>query len=377
MPSMLDGPFRFLPAAALAAVTVATAPFMGLVRDWLFDLAGASAVKLLAGALGLIAVAVLVTAIARIRENRPPRYAALVGVAGLLILQTVALGTGSAKVDVVEKIHILQYGALAFLLYRALLPRDRVAEITTLVLPIIWAGLAGVADESAQGFFRFRVADIRDVWLNLLAAACGLLLALALVPPKGWRSGSTAPGDRSLKTTLRWLAVLVLVIGAFFDTVHLGHMVDDDEIGRFRSWFSQQELLALSEDRAARWPESPPGDRAWNRKDFYLWEAARHANHRNASYKAGHWTLAWQANRILERYYGPFLDLPEYRGAGRHRYLPATHEKLRNKATPDPRTYLSDVQKGVVFVWPRGLFIAAVLSLAAFLGSLSVRPTAR
>ncbi|MEO1083037.1 MAG: VanZ family protein [Acidobacteriota bacterium] len=344
-------------------VSLGVSPFMGLLRDVLFDTLGGLALKTIGGALALVGLGVFVAAIMRIRDRRAPRYAALVAVVILILIQTFVLGSGHAKVDLVEKVHIFQYGALSVLLYWALLAPSRIIGPSTLLLPLLWATLVGVGEESVQGFFRFRVADIRDVKLNGIAAFCGLFLALALWPPDGWR---TRPGER--RRVLRWCAVLVLAVGIFFQTVHLGYLIKDEEIGQFRSWFSLEQLEELQAERAVAWAAEPPDGRAWHRKDYYLWEAASHANHRNASQDAELWTFAYQANRILERYYGPFLDIPSFRGAGGpHRYGPDAVRELESKATPDPSAYLSPVHGKSLWIWPKGLFMAVVLSVSAAL----------
>ncbi|MEM1176910.1 MAG: VanZ family protein [Acidobacteriota bacterium] len=365
---MLTGRNRFAPAILLALVSLGVSPFMGLLRDVLFSALGGSALKVLGGALALLGLAVMIATVLSIRDRRAPRYGLLAAVAVLLLIQTFVLGSGHAKVDLVEKVHIFQYGALAVLLYWALLPANRIVGPAILGLPLLWATLVGVGEESVQGFFRFRVADIRDVALNSIAACCGVFLALALWPPDGW-----VPSSGERRRLLRWAAVLVLAVGVFFHTVHVGYLIHDEDIGHFRSWFSQSELESLAEERAVAWAEEPPDGRAWHRKDYYLWEAASYANHRNASYNAGHWTLAWQANRILERYYGPFLDLPRFRNAGKHRYGPEVWRQLEGKATPDPATYLSPVHGDSLYTWPRGLFLAMVVSLAGGLGAASIR----
>ncbi|MEO1368300.1 MAG: VanZ family protein [Acidobacteriota bacterium] len=349
-------------------VSLVVSPFMGLLRDVLFDTLGGAAIKTIGGGLALAGLAIFGAVVMRIKDRRAPRYGALAAVVALLLVQTFVLGSGYATVDLVEKVHIFQYGALSALLYWALLAPSRTIGPSVLLLPLIWATLVGVGEESVQGFFRFRVADIRDVVLNGIAAFCGLFLALALWPPEGWRE---EPGER--RSMLRWGAALVLAVGLFFQTIHLGYLIEDEEIGQFRSWFSPEELETLAADRAVAWAEEPLDERAWQRKDYYLREAASHANHRNASYDAELWTFAYQANRILERYYAPFLDLPHFRGAGRHRYGPEVSRELESKATPNPSTYLSPVHGESLWVWPKGLFMAALLSTSAALWAASLR----
>ncbi|MEM8931757.1 MAG: VanZ family protein, partial [Acidobacteriota bacterium] len=363
----------------LAALTVATAPFLGELRDLLFDRFPGSAVKILAVVLGASALAIAAMAAYRIvtAADRRRLRLALAAIAAVVIVgQIFGFGTADPRTNVVEKVHIVQYGLLALLFYRALAGTRRegegedVAGPTRLVLPILWASLVGLLDESTQGFFQMRTGDIRDVAINALSSVSGLLLALALDPPHQVQWRSTANGLRRLAD---WTALLVLGTGLFIAELHLGTWIDDPQIGRFRSWFTAEQLADLAADRAQRWAKDPPTELVpWKPEDYYLTEAAWHASHRNERYRAGDFTLARQANRILEAYYGPFLDLHSFRGAGIHRYPPAVLEQLDQNALPiDPSSYESPVLAQRLRTWPSARpFRLAILAFAALLAAL-------
>lgn len=372
---------RFLPALMLVVLVVSTAPFMGQVRDVLFDSFGASAVRGIALVLLGLAACAFSYAIFRIRHHRLLRYGALALAAGLLWLQEIVLGAGiedaglASRVSVAERIHIVEYGLLAYLLYRAFKPAG---DLSMLLLPLLWVTVAGVADESMQWLVETRLGEIRDVFLNVYAGLCGLLFSLALDPPvrspergpaarsaKGrqmkhfaWR---LAPGQRRLTTDAAGLAVLVM--GLFFSFAHLGYQHFDPEIGRFLSWHSPEELRQAAADRAIRWRDDPPTELSpWRREDYFLTEAAWHVNHRNERFRAGDRYLAAQANRILEKYYSPFLDLKSFRGSGKHRYPPVVRDELEAKAPRrDPERYSSGVLEHRIYTWPSKTLFFAVL----------------
>ncbi len=185
---------RFLPAVILVVLVVASAPFMGLIRDVLFDRFDAAAVRYLALALLTLAAAVFLYAIARIRHHRLLRYSGL-GLAALLLwLQETVLSAGisdtslAARVAVAEKIHLVEYGLLAYLLYRAFKPPGT-ADLAVLLLPLLWLTVAGVLEESMQWLVETRLGEIRDVFLNLYAGVCGLLFSLSLDPPNSSPEG--------------------------------------------------------------------------------------------------------------------------------------------------------------------------------------------
>lgn len=376
------------PPLLLAALTVATAPFLGILRDALFARFPGSAVRILAGALALLAVGILGLVVHRVLRSpdRPRRLALLVVAALLLVGQAIGFGTADTRTNIVEKIHIVQYGLLAFLFFRALgslgsignngTPGDgpRVGP-TRLALPVVWATLVGLLDESTQGFFQMRTGDVRDVAINAISALAGLLVALALSSASSAGSSSDSPATgvrlrpsrREARRILDWTAVLVLVGGLFVAEMHLGHWIVDPQIGRFRSFFDEAELRRLAADRARRWAVDPPtGLVPWAPEDYYLTEAGWHANHRNERMRAGDATLALQANRILERYYDPFLDLPSFRGAGRHRLPPATVRELEAEALDvDPLGYTSPVLAGRIWTRPPKRPFLATLAVSA------------
>lgn len=356
----------FLPALLLFVLIVASAPAIGHVRDYIFETFPQGSVPFLAGGFMVAAAAFFVYALVRIRHHRWLRYGALAAVLALLWLQTAGLSTGFAKVDAAEKIHVLEYGALAFLLYRALLGRQAGAGDPSLpALTFLGATLAGTADEWVQFLAPLRVGEIRDVAMNATAGLSGLLFALALVPPARWSWRLDAARRRHVA---RAAAGVVLALGLFFYEAHLGYEVSDPEIGRFRSWYTAAELGELSAERRLEWQKHPPtGLETWGVEDFYLYEAAWHAGHRNSSFESGNFTLAWLANRVLEKYYGPFLDLESFRGSGPNRYSPERRRELeKKKGSHDPRTYLSPVQADRIYPWSKPLWLTllGVLVLA-------------
>ena len=116
---------------------------------------------------------------------------------------------------------------------------------------------------------------------------------------------------------------------------HSGHKIYDENIGRFRSYYTAEGLANTSRDRFDRWAKKPPtGLEPWAFKDLYLDEASRHATHRNQSLEAGNIALALSANEILEHYYSPFLDIEGFRGSGRHRWSKEMIAELRTKTRP-------------------------------------------
>lgn len=365
----------FLPALALALFNVLSAPFLGQVRNALLARFPATFLKVLAVSLVVALAVVLALAVARIREHRGWRYGGLLLVVALVALQTFVLGrdiadpTVALQVNLVEKLHFVQYGLLAFLLYRALRPA---ADISVPVRTLLGVAAAGTCEEWVQWFVPLRVGEVTDVGLNLYAGLCGLIFAWALQPPSSW---SWQWGGR-WPATARLAALVVVLFGAFFHCAHLGYLVDDPEIGRFRSWFDRDTLLQVEAQRAQRWAQAPPRLRALGREDHYLSAAAWHVSHRNHSYQIGDFFSAWKESQILGRYFSPVLDLPPLRtGSPGFRLPPEQLQEIEQRhPRPDPYPYLSPVLAERVFLRPTaGELWLGVMVLAGLLLAFSRR----
>lgn len=359
---------RFLPALLLTVGIVLLAPFVGVLRDWLFDTFGDGAVRWIALGLTALAGVMFLFALVRIRENRLKRYGGLAVVGALLWIQSVGFRTELATVNVAEKIHIVEYGLLAWILYRAFRRRDEeravegepTHDVSLLLLPLLWVTFAGTLDEGMQWWVETRTGEIRDVGLNVFSGLVGLLFALCLEPPSSlrWRPR----GWRPLTDTL---ALVLFTVGMFFNVANLGYLVEDPEIGSFRSWHSAEALRRAAADRAVRWAEAPPKDLSpWTREDFFLSEAGWHNRHRNSSFEHGLYGLAHHANRILETYYQPYLDLEEFRQTGNRRLPPHALAKLQKEAPElSPETYVSPVLEQRIYTWPsKPVFLSVLLA---------------
>ena len=362
---------RYFPALLLGGGIVASSPVMGQLRDFFFAAFPGYALRYIAMFLGAVAGALFLVALWRIREHRLLRYGGLLLVGGLLWLQVAGLARGMAQVDVVERFHVLEYGTLAALVYRGLRQRPTKAGWPELLLlPICAATLAGVLDESAQRFFQLRVADFHDVGLNAFAALVGVLFAALLAPPP-----DRAPWRQGWPRVVRALALTLLGLGLFAMAAHFGYEIVDPELGRFRSFHSAEELQAAAIDRATRWAKKPPdGLDPWARKDLFLDEAARYTTYRNGGLdpKIHDYAAAWRANQILEKYYGPFLDVEGFRRTGKNRWPAEVLAEVQAKAgRPLPATFESPVLRDHLVLIPKLPFLAGLLAVVGLLWALA------
>ena len=123
---------------------------------------------------------------------------------------SVVSSSGLPDVDVVERVHFIEYGLLTWLFYRAWRANG---DLSMFILPVLAGVLVGTLDEWLQWFIPVRVGEARNVLLNLVAIACGLLFGAALEPPHagarhaivcgaGWKSLATRTANRR-RTTCR------------------------------------------------------------------------------------------------------------------------------------------------------------------------------
>src|SRR5205814_7771500 len=156
-------------------------PLAGVVRGALRS-ALPGAFQLIVGGVMAGTVAVLLAlAIVRVRANRGPRFA-LIGIGLAICLSYLAaFRTGNAVVDVVEAAHFVEYGILAWLVYRVC--RER-GDVSAFALPLVVGLIVGTLDEWLQWFVPERVGEMRDVALDGVAALAGLLVSVGADPPQ-------------------------------------------------------------------------------------------------------------------------------------------------------------------------------------------------
>jgi hypothetical protein len=342
----------FLPALAVSAVVVAMALYASEVRVWLERVLDAGYVRAMGAGFAVAVAAVLVWVVARIREDRVRRYGLLVLGLALLLGQVMGWSRADAAVNAVERVHFLYYGLLGVLWFRAF--RRRRGDLSAIVSSVLAILLVGIADEGLQWWAAARTGELYDVVLNVYAGVTGLLVALALDGPRSLDWGMNAA---SWRTPARLAGASVIALAAFLHLAHLGYRIVDPEIGAFYSYFTVEGLEAASRDRARRWSEEPlgpPGVYApLEREDWFRSEAGMHVQHRNASLERDDVYQVWKENRILERYYAPFL---EQRGRDGNPFrLPAETLAAVEQAVPrrDPYPYSSPVGRNPRRIWAR------------------------
>ncbi|HEX5108282.1 MAG TPA: VanZ family protein [Vicinamibacterales bacterium] len=356
------------PIIASCAI-VLCAPFMGQIRAALQAALPSGTYRAVVGAavIGSI-IAALAVGVVRIRERRGVRYGALLVALVIGLAYARFTASGNPGVDLVERVHFVEYGVLALLFFRACRHRE---DRSLLAIPVFASVVVAFFDEWLQWFVPGRVGEIRDVALDAVAIGCGLLFAVGLDLPSrlAQRLRTRASVGAGVSA-----GVAILTAALFVDVIHLGHEV---QLGHstLRSRYTSRELESLSHDRTERWrSEGPPMTlRRVSREDQYLAEGLWHVQRRNEAAGAGDALMAWRENEILERFFSPILDWPTYAAPMPSRWPPAQREDFSSRSAADERPYVSTAQAFPLFTLTRPTFWTFVAVALGAVGWWCVR----
>jgi hypothetical protein len=345
-------------AAAASAAVVLSAPFSQQLFSIVSDTWPRQSRALGIGATAVPVAAAVVAAAIRIRDRRLPRYAALAS--------ALTIGGGYIQLGALsftETFHFVEYGLLGCLWYLAFggvsapaptATDDDILDASSILLPLLAGVIVGSADEWFQWFIPIRAGEARDVGLNVIATACGVLFAVAFAAPTRLRGALTAASSRRL---VRWTAAAVLAFALFFQTVHVGYDVTDPDIGSFRSLYTAAELERAAGDRAKRWRIDPPlVQRRLSSEDHYLTEGLWHVRRRNEAWGASDVATAWRENLILEKFYAPVLDASSYAGVSGQRWPAEQREDAAARAASGFKPYTSDAYAYPLYALPKRIF---------------------
>lgn len=348
--STTQNDFRWLdllPAASIAAWNIASAPFLNsaLMNSIRGALGTDRFVLLFAAVSAVFGLAVLLTGWLHLREDRRRRLALIGAGLALVVVYALLSDRGEPREEVIERLHFVTYGTLAAALVVPWRRLGRWIPLGTLAGSLVIA----LADETMQWLVPVRVGEFFDLGLNVYAAICGTLVGLGLFSNGalgvsggsgalrvGWRPEGVAalegrPTQGARRALAMTTAVALLGTAAFVDAAHVGHLIENDDL-QFRSFFDEDELRERNRRAAARWREIPPGPLTpWEREDWFRTEAGWHTRARNLAWAREDWAVAAVENRILERYYSAFLELPAGGGA-KHRFPAETTAQLEQWA---------------------------------------------
>ncbi|MCY3965583.1 MAG: VanZ family protein [Acidobacteria bacterium] len=352
---------RFTAPALIALWIVGSAPFLGRLTRWIQEEVDRSLLVIVPTILFWVAAAAFVVWV--VRSARRLRWKNWIAMAlGLLwaAVQATALARGRPEESALERMHLVLYGVVALLLYRAFLRGGRSA-IAAAFSAAVLTSLVGLTDEFIQWLVWTRVGDFYDCLLNASAAGCGVVSGAGLF---GFDFRVPATGERKMIAVL-WLW-FVAASFLLVDRTNLGRLIVDPELGSFRSYYTAGRLEHLNEDRRDRWPEEPPPVppfQPWQIQDHFLNEATWHVQARNEAFDAEDWPTAAAEQAILSRYYPAVLE--EVRnpdGSLRHAFPMDRVQRLQQEGAAPVPTYESPA--GASRIWVLPPFVAPGLVVA-------------
>lgn len=343
---------RWLAVVVWIALIYTTIPFVRALQTWFTarwdkQLIGYAVVAV------LVVAAVTVLLALRRLSSRP----SLATAAWLVVVAAVYAWWAISLFGVPEEsVHLLEYGVLGVLLYRAL--RPRIPDATVYLVAALIGLLVGTVDEIIQWITPLRYFDFRDVFLN--TGSC----ALALVAV--WKIEGASPlpvTSRSWQRAVRWTIAVVALFTLVLSTTptrvqrwavrfpgvpflrspdnamaEYGYRHVVPEIGQFKSRLTIEELRAEDSARAGevaeilgRYPDTkygrflkkypPSSDPFAHEVRVHIFSRDRHLRERSQHIEGSrdsrhHASVALRQHQILERFFGNTLhnsvyDLPE------------------------------------------------------------------
>ncbi len=341
---------RFAAPTLIALWIVGSAPFLGRLTRWIQEDVDRSLLVIVPTILFWGAAAAFVVWVVRsARRLRRKNWIAMA--LGLLwaAVQATALARGRPEESALERMHLVLYGVVALLLYRAFVRGGRSALAAAFSAAVL-TSLVGVADEFVQWLVWTRVGDFYDCLLNASAGGCGVVFGAGLF---GFDLRAPTAGERKMIAVL-WLW-FVAASFLLVDRTNLGRLIVDPELGSFRSYYTAGQLKHLNQDRRARWATRLPPMRPfqpWQIQDHFLNEATWHVQARNEAFDTEDWPTAAAEQAILNRYYPAVLELQTPDGHPRYAFPQDRVKRLQQEGAAPVPTYESRAGGNRIWVVP-------------------------
>ena len=215
-----------------------TLPYAPIWRDWITDNFSGYAIP--------VSVVVILLVIAGFTiGNIIKRKAGIKSYFFFII--TIALYVYSlSRIEIlVEQVHFLEYGLLAYLIIRALRIESR--DVWQYLNAVLLVSFIGVLDEYVQGLLVNRVCELRDIQINIISGLLAMIWhRFCLEPEEEHASPRTA-----LLIGIPIAGAIIFSI-SLFNTVHsgFGHFIEEDDKVGFYSRSPAAELLSVPKDTA-------------------------------------------------------------------------------------------------------------------------------
>jgi len=240
----------------------------------------------------------------------------------------------------IEKIHLIEYGALGFLIFKAL--KNDLKDLSIYIWSALIIFYIGIIDETIQWIVPNRVGTIEDVWLNIKSGVLVLMLTGLVIRP-----GEI--GKRfylsNLKKIYIPISLVLIVIGVFINFIHdFGYKFRVNDSIEIYSHFPKEELktinnlfekdISLLTKTAHRFTSI--GNLRRNRaikeskEIVFFKEAADHKWDRDNAFSKNRFTKSLKEQIILKDYYSSVLYFNPFKWSKDKELLAETFAKKEN-----------------------------------------------
>ncbi|MFK8047790.1 MAG: VanZ family protein [Halioglobus sp.] len=316
-----------------------------------------------------------------------------------------------------EAVHVVEYGGLGLLVYRAL--AHRVRDYTIYILGSLVVGMIGVLDEYIQWVVPSRYYELRDIGINFCAGALSQVAIFAGLRP-GLITGLAGPGSWSRvcyvsaallllmsisflnsPASITWYATripsLEFLMSNHSTMAEYGYRYEDRDTGVFRSRLDPEQLQRLNSERGeAAWKimeryqrgeVSEPFLSVYSvMRDPYIHEIGVHVYRRNyhldrarenSDKQTEHYTIAYRENQILRKYFTKASQYPTVRWSSETvAEVSSAADKFQPYESAVSASVITRVSQVQVMLLFAGSFILLVL-LGAKLARIPQKKTAQ
>ena len=328
----------WLLAALWTAIIYLTLPYAPVWRDWLTDKFSGYFIPITVLVLLLL---VLVFTLIRMIRSRSSLQDYI-----FFAILIAAYWYSLSRIEIlIEQVHFLEYGLLAYLVILALRV-DRRDPGGYLIAGLLVA-LIGIGDEYIQGLLPNRVGEMRDIYLNALSGLLALCWFRLCIKPTETRPNSYSTSLAAMPI----VGIIALSIGIFNSRIsEFGYYLEDpniggfytrqplDEIGRvfpqsdyFRSEISPK-LYRTSYSELLHIVENPLHGEVL----VHIFRRDKHLQREN--YIVAHWE-----NQILEKYFYGYFQGSE------HQWDSAKQAEIKSLAAEQlDEPYVSPVSEHII-----------------------------
>ena len=289
-------------SAAWAGVILLTLPYARIWTDWITERFSGYFIPI---TVLLVFVLMLVFSIVRLARRKAGVFEWTI-----FVMLLAAYGYSLFRLEIIiEQVHFLEYGLLAFLFIKAVRIDRR--DAGGYVIAIVLIALIGIIDEYIQGILPNRVGELHDVYLNILSGVLALCWYRIIIKPAE-ESGRI---KTALLISLPVFGLILILIGFFnSDISEFGYFHTDKEIGSFYSRLDAELLGRHFPDSAYFRSEVAP--RLYADKYSELLDLIENPIHsevlvhifrRDRHLRDEDYITSHRENQLLEKYFGGYM----------------------------------------------------------------------